>query len=307
MAENQTVEHNESAIEKESECKNKCEVTEDNGMKLADWRWATEKGYWDPKSRCWNENLGGMRAYITIRNERRAEITHRQLRASAKRARLGPGCSGTSKQSCKVFRRLVSTKLNAGYQAEPLVAILHELPPALSAAISDAIDAAHLCGHGAFLAKSAATSESAAASPPDATVTDGSPLSAEWGCDAVHAFVELRFDPATQARVGGTANARAAALLGLDHADLLARLARGDAAPLPLPPPDAVAAFLHALGTIAHAVSTSYLRICPPAAPRRAAQPRDARRPLVAGHRNVRLLGDLHAPVPPPARGRSAV
>ncbi len=61
----------------------KSETIEDDGMKLADWRWATEKGYWDPKSRCWNESLGGMSAYISRRNERRAEIVQRQQRASA--------------------------------------------------------------------------------------------------------------------------------------------------------------------------------------------------------------------------------
>ena len=40
---------------------------------------------------------------------------------------------------------------------------------------------------------------------------------------------------------------------------------------------------------------------------RRAAQPRDRRRAVVAGHRDVRLLGHIHASVPPAPRRRSAV
>jgi hypothetical protein len=43
-----------------------------NSMNTADWRWAADKGFWDPLLRCWNENLGGMKAYIAQRNHRRA-------------------------------------------------------------------------------------------------------------------------------------------------------------------------------------------------------------------------------------------
>ena len=45
---------------------------------------------------------------------------------------------------------------------------------------------------------------------------------------------------------------------------------------------------------------------CASAAPRRAPQPRDRRGPVVAGHRDVRLLGDVHPPVPPAPRRRGA-
>jgi hypothetical protein len=39
-------------------------------MNTADWRWAAQKGFWDPHSRCWNEEMGGMKAYVLQRNER---------------------------------------------------------------------------------------------------------------------------------------------------------------------------------------------------------------------------------------------
>ena len=43
-----------------------------NVMNTADWRWAAEKGFWDPRRRCWNEELGGIKAYLAQRNKRRA-------------------------------------------------------------------------------------------------------------------------------------------------------------------------------------------------------------------------------------------
>jgi hypothetical protein len=43
-----------------------------NAMNTADWRWAADKGFWDPLLRRWNENVGGMKAYIAQRNQRRA-------------------------------------------------------------------------------------------------------------------------------------------------------------------------------------------------------------------------------------------
>ncbi len=41
-------------------------------MNTADWRWAAVKGFWDPLRRCWNDEMGGMNAYISQRNQRLA-------------------------------------------------------------------------------------------------------------------------------------------------------------------------------------------------------------------------------------------
>jgi hypothetical protein len=49
-------------------------------MCLADWRWAAKKGFWDSARRCWNEDLGGMKAYLAQRNLRREEGFDRNSR-----------------------------------------------------------------------------------------------------------------------------------------------------------------------------------------------------------------------------------
>ena len=69
-----------------------------NGMNTADWRWAADKGFWDPIRRCWNEQLGGMQAYISQRNQRRA----------ARLAQLKKGLLGANRgtdESCIKNRR----------------------------------------------------------------------------------------------------------------------------------------------------------------------------------------------------------
>jgi hypothetical protein len=43
----------------------------DNEMKLADWRWAAQKGFWDPLRRRWNDETGGLASYLSQRNRRR--------------------------------------------------------------------------------------------------------------------------------------------------------------------------------------------------------------------------------------------
>ena len=63
----------------------KSEISDDaqctiDKMCLADWRWAANKGYWDCARQCWNEDLGGMQAYLVQRNLRRAENFDRQSR-----------------------------------------------------------------------------------------------------------------------------------------------------------------------------------------------------------------------------------
>jgi hypothetical protein len=49
-----------------------------SNMNTADWRWAAVKGFWDPLRRCWNEEVGGMNAYLSQRNQRRASRETRQ-------------------------------------------------------------------------------------------------------------------------------------------------------------------------------------------------------------------------------------
>lgn len=53
-------------------------------MNTADWRWAADKGFWDPIRRCWNEELGGKKAYMEQRNQRRAARAARQRRITDK-------------------------------------------------------------------------------------------------------------------------------------------------------------------------------------------------------------------------------
>jgi hypothetical protein len=84
----------------------------------------------------------------------------------------------------------------------------------------------------------------------------------EWESDYTHAYLERRFDPSLQTCISAAANSCAAALLGLRREDLLAQLMREEM-PLPLPPLDAVAVFLHALGTSRDAVATRYFRLVP--------------------------------------------
>ena len=48
------------------------------GMSLADWRWAAKRGYWDPQLRKWNEELGGMKAYLAQRDMRREQRGNRR-------------------------------------------------------------------------------------------------------------------------------------------------------------------------------------------------------------------------------------
>ena len=61
-------------------------ISNQSEMNTADWRWAADKGFWNPIRRCWNEELGGMQAYIAQRNQRRA----------ARLARLSAGLNKTN-------------------------------------------------------------------------------------------------------------------------------------------------------------------------------------------------------------------
>jgi hypothetical protein len=49
-------------------------------MCLAYRRWAASKGYWECVSQCWNEDLGGIQAYLVQRNLRHAENFDRKSR-----------------------------------------------------------------------------------------------------------------------------------------------------------------------------------------------------------------------------------
>jgi hypothetical protein len=66
-------------------------------MNTADWRWAAHKGFWDPHCRSWNEEMGGMKAYILQRNQRRD--IRQTKRASRKSQEISQGaiyCQGPS-------------------------------------------------------------------------------------------------------------------------------------------------------------------------------------------------------------------
>jgi hypothetical protein len=55
-----------------SENRQQCSINISD-MNTADWRWAAVKGFWDPLRRCWNEEVGGMHAYLAQRNQSRAK------------------------------------------------------------------------------------------------------------------------------------------------------------------------------------------------------------------------------------------
>jgi hypothetical protein len=262
-------------------------------MSLADWRWAAHKGYWNAGLRCWNEDLGGRQGYLSQRKFR-ARKKNRQTEAPAgtivqMRSKLNtpPGViesllgwshSAAERSTCNSAFSLNSGQplldfmirhgwdchavrryWNVGNQAGPIMQTFSELPPALREAIGGAIDSAQL-----------AAISTAQHMVPIATATSVAEQhhriypAGEWEHDSVHAFFEFLFDPKTQTRVGAAANARSATLLGIEHAELLERLEKYDV-PLPLAPLDAVALFLHALGTARDAVTTCYCRLSPSA------------------------------------------
>jgi hypothetical protein len=147
---------------------------------------------------------------------------------------------------------------SAGFQAETVIHVFKELPPSLHTAITEAIDSAQMSA--ACAAKhvdpEVASDEITARISHEIAVCS----SAEWEGDSEVAYVELRFDPETQVRIGAAANNRAASLLGLDRTELLARLEQYDV-PLPLGPLEAVALFLHALSVARDSVDTCYHRL----------------------------------------------
>jgi hypothetical protein len=150
----------------------------------------------------------------------------------------------------------------AGYQAEPVMRIVYDLPPSLHAAIGKAVDCAQ---YAAVCAARLATADFNASVLPGKRLQQHAKSAVlEWEGDSADAFFELRFDPDTQMRVGAAANTRAADLLGMRQKELLARLERFDV-PLPLVPLDAVAIFLHALSATRKHVDTCYHRLSPSA------------------------------------------
>jgi hypothetical protein len=151
---------------------------------------------------------------------------------------------------------------SAGFQAGPIMRIFNELSPALHAAIGHAIDSAQftaLCA-----AKHAdCTDHLHPAEKAKSPQHQAEEAAAQWENDSVHAFIELHFDPATQMRVAGACNARAASLLGMEQHELLDRLQRDDV-PLPFAPIDAIAMFLHSLSVSRDDVNTCYHRLLLP-------------------------------------------
>jgi hypothetical protein len=325
-------------------------------MCLADWRWAASKGYWDCARQCWNEDLGGMQAYLVQRNLRRAENFDRKSRRLERtrnknlnpRWRLAPqkrrgapdhfyqapssghaaylhgsagvdwfppltpdSCVGSGSLLDFMFKNgwghlAVRSLWSAGFQAETVVRIFKELPPSLLTAITEAIDSAQISA--ACAAKHV---------DPDiafAEITTKSPQEqvdcsvGGWEGDSAPAFVELYFDPETQVRIGAAANTRAAALLGIDRTELLARLEKQDV-PLPLGPLDAVAMFLHNLSASRDSIDTCYYRLTPSASHRLHNHGEPLPPAVLVCRTTVRAFdafGRLHK-VPPPTSPPSSV
>jgi hypothetical protein len=161
--------------------------------------------------------------------------------------------------SCGWGHHVVRRYWNAGYEKGSVYRLYTELPVSLRSAISETLDAAQLCADSGirFDRPDLFSPSQFQPLPPEATLS-------VWEKDTTHAYIERRFHSDTQLCVGVAANSRAAALLGMRREDLLAQLERGDV-PLPLPPLDAVAVFLHALGTSRDAIATRYFRLVPPA------------------------------------------
>ena len=303
---NQTFQNEYENITQTDVIDNKTDVSRKKSeMSLADWRWAAQRGYWNPELRCWNEELGGISAYLEQRDKRRLKRLSRQPRTPKISGPSGYAITGSelncagSVSSQSNSKNINSTQLaanaksrqvqedsviitgsvlllkmarkgwghhvarrfwNSGYDANTVVRLYDELPQTLHNAIGEVLNAAQLC------ADCGIPCGDAGICPAPRRPSHGDAMRMEWEQDAVHAFVEQRFDPATQACVGTAANARAAQLMGMRLEELKVLLERGDM-PLPLPPLDAVAVFLHALGAAFEAVTTQYLRISPPDRP----------------------------------------
>ena len=137
------------------------------------------------------------------------------------------------------------------------------MPIIFSSAIREALDTARLCADYAAAAnRPCLRLENVTLDQYEEEAASAAEL--EPDVESELGILELQFDPNTHARFGTATNARAAALLGMDWTDLRARL-ESDDAPLPLTPLDAVAVFLHALGTAGEATAVRYYRLVPPA------------------------------------------
>jgi hypothetical protein len=266
-----------------------------DGMTLADWRWAAQKGFWDSAGRRWVEEKGGLQAYISQRNERRVRRIARQSQGLARQMPISEAADvqrlgmfqphdngafppdftlGTGQALLDFMIRqgwghvVMRSYWSSGYQAETIMNIFKELPPGLHAALGQAIDSAQLsagCAAKHQVPCFVPTNPSI-----DSTNTNWSmapqdqaeEAAAEWERDSTHAFLELHFDPRTQLRVAGSANTRAASLLGMAQSDLLERLQRDDV-PLPFSPVDAIAMLLHSLRVAREDLDTCYFRLSP--------------------------------------------
>ena len=254
------------------------EWCEKSVMSLADWRWAANMGFWDPGLRCWNESMGGMSAYLKQRDDRRSKRLRRNSRPTKQptgqndtyteaRIEQMSNASDTSRQELDSALTTGSRLLlimtrhgwghhavrrywNGGYQADSVMRLFHDLPLPLRSVIREVLDSAQVCADAGLQHHATNAKGYDEVSP-----LHPEPALGEWEQDLTHAFVERRFDPATQACIGTAANTRAAALLGMRLNELLARLNQGDL-PLPLMPLDAVAVFLHSLGTSRDRVAT---------------------------------------------------
>ena len=171
------------------------------------------------------------------------------------------------------------TACSFGYRPGAVWRLLASLPPSLQAAVRDA-----LAGPGAA-APPLGPGEIAAAAPftdagvwswlhafesgrhvDDQEVESGKMfeqaealMQRAMEADTETGYLEVRYDPASQRRTHTYLNDRYAALRGASRPELLARLA-ARTVDLPAPPPDFLAALLHALLRRRAATCTQYVR-----------------------------------------------
>ena len=271
--------------------------SDEKQMSTADWRWAAYKGYWDPKSKRWNDALGGLNAYILQRNARLLRRSNRKPRIfstipETKRQKFqdesigatgsssgqgtGPALCQKSKginllcrnvidssiyrepQSACVLRLVDFMKRKGwappslmrfwakGFDPGEIMALYYALPLRLESAIRELID--YTSSLPDLSQRSSEYAESSFEEP-KVLIPDEERLA--WEADGQHAFIQLDFCPDQQRVRRAFANTRAAELLlGCSREELLARLSE-QRLPLPLPPVDAIRAFIYALRRVA--------------------------------------------------------
>ena len=227
-------------------------------MSLVDWRWAAEKGFWSRERHCWIEETGGKAAFLLQRamkcrkRPKSTDNTSRNLKAICMRMDLMPWSNPSAVDEINHHNATCGDKrANAflrrfwapAYRPHDVIRLLKQLPPRLCCILDQRLQQLwndhdsvarrsqpfrppEQEGGGAFDTICAAAREQVMAAEPAIWDEDGSGsgfLAFDFAPDAVSDGVAME-----QPTV--TINRRAAALLGLPHADTAALLARGAAA-----------------------------------------------------------------------------